>query len=125
MIETKLKPEKPEFSGVFSKEYLMNTFVNNEESVKSLLAVLLERTAGQVEGMADLVENRNWDEMYRVAHMIRGSVTTLSGMELGQAAGRIENAYKQNNHEEMAAGFPLVVEAFQQFKAAAEEYIRL
>jgi len=124
MMETKPKPERPEFSGVFNKEYLLNTFENNEKSVKSLLAVLLERTAGQVEGMADLIENRNWAEMNRVAHIIRGSVTTLSGMELGQAAGRIENAYRQNNPEEMAAGFPLVVEAFQRFKAAAEEYIQ-
>jgi len=124
MMETQLEPEKPEFSGVFSKERLLKTFANKEESAKSLLVSLLERTSERVEEMAGLIENRNWDELNRIAHMIRGSVTTLSGMELGQAAGRIENAYKQNNPEEMAAGFPLVVEAFQRFKTAAEEYIR-
>jgi len=122
-METITNPEKPEFSGVFSKEFLLKTFVNNEKSAKSLLADFLERTTGQLEGMSDLIKNRNWEELYQAAHMIRGSVMTLSGMELGQAAGRIENAYKQNDPDEMAACFPVVVEAFKRFKAAAEEYI--
>jgi len=122
-VETITDPDKPEFTGVFSKEFLSNIFVNNEEGAKSLLAVFLERTTEQMEGMPDLIVNRDWDEMYHVAHMIRGSVMMLSGMELGEAAGRIENAYKQNNPEKMVAAFPVVAEAFQRFKAAAKEYI--
>ena len=123
MTETKNLSENPENTGVFSKKHLLKTFMNKEESAKSLLAVFLERTTKQLEEMSDLIENQNWEEVYRTAHMIRGSVTTLSGMELGQAAGRIENAFKQKKTGEMAAAFPFVLEAFHRFKAAAEEYI--
>lgn len=122
-METITVLKKPEFTGVFSKEYLQNTFMNNEETVKSLLALFLERTNQQLIDMSALIENQNWEEMNRIAHIIRGSATTLSGMELGQAAGRIEKAYKQNDTAEMAVAFPFVVKAFQHFKVAAEEYI--
>ncbi|MDR2701917.1 MAG: Hpt domain-containing protein [Spirochaetaceae bacterium] len=122
-METITVPEKPEFTGIFSKEHLLNTFMNDAESAKLLLAHFLERTTKQLEDMTDYINNQNWEEMYRIAHMIRGSVTTLSGMDLGQAAGRIEKAYKQNDTAGMAAAFPFAVEAFQRFKAAAEEYI--
>jgi HPt (histidine-containing phosphotransfer) domain-containing protein len=70
------------------------------------------------------MQSQNWGEVSSTAHMIRGSVMTFSGMELGQAAGRFEEAYKQDDQAEMETAFSLMVEAFQRFQAAAEEYLQ-
>jgi len=124
-METIQVSEKPEITGVFSKEHLLKIFANNAENIKPLLTLFLERTTGQVEEMQGLIENQNWERMYQIAHMIRGSAATLSGMELGQAVCRIENAYKQKNTAEIPAAFSFTVEAFRRFKAAAEEYLHI
>ncbi|MDR0600645.1 MAG: response regulator [Treponema sp.] len=108
---------------IFSKEDLLDTFMNNEESAKSLLFRFLQRSAEQLESLPGLLGEENWEEAHRIAHTIKGSAMTLSGMDLGAAAARLEKAYKKQNREEIAAALPPVMEAFRRFKTAAEEYI--
>jgi len=109
--------------GVFSREYLLNTFMNNEESAKTLLAGYIDRTAEQLESLPDLVRKQNWEDACRTAHMIRGSAMTLSGMDLGQAASRLEMACKQADTVEAEPALAATVDAFGRFRIAAEEYL--
>jgi len=110
--------------GVFSREYLLNTFMNNEESAKSLLADYIKRTVEQLESMPALMREQNWEEACRMAHMIRGSAMTLSGMDLGQAASRLETACKQANAAEAEPALAATVEAFGRFRTVAEDYLQ-
>jgi signal transduction histidine kinase/DNA-binding response OmpR family regulator/HPt (histidine-containing phosphotransfer) domain-containing protein len=108
---------------VFNGEDLLDTFLDETETVKSLLRRFLERTAGQIDGLSGLAEGGDWQEGRRIAHTIRGSALTLSGQELGRTAARLEQAYKTMNRDEIDAGLPSLGEAFIRFKAAAETFM--
>jgi len=110
--------------GVFSTEYLLNTFMNNEESAKTLLAGYIKRTAEQLEGLPDLMREQKWEEACRTAHMIRGSAMTLSGMDLGQAAALLETACKQADAAAAEPALAATAGAFGGFRAAAEDFLQ-
>jgi CheY-like chemotaxis protein len=109
--------------GVFDRRELLDTFLNDTETIKPLLSHFLERTAGQIDELPALGERENWEEARRIAHTIRGSALTLSGQELGRAAARLEQSYKTMNRAEINADLPPVREAFTRFKAAAETFL--
>ncbi|MDR2759411.1 MAG: response regulator [Spirochaetaceae bacterium] len=109
---------------VFDHLDLLDTFLNDVETIKPLLGRFLERTAGQIDELPILAEQENWEEGRRAAHTIRGSALTLSGRELGQAAARLELAYKAMDRGEIKAGLPPLREAFVRFKAAVEIFLR-
>ncbi|MDR2606827.1 MAG: response regulator [Treponema sp.] len=108
---------------VFDTADLMDTFMGNEESVRSLLARYLERTAEQLNLIPDLIANSDWETVFREAHTVKGSALTLGGKKLGEAALRLEYACKNKNRAEAEAAFPPVQDAFEQFRAAAEEWL--
>jgi len=110
--------------GVFSAEYLLNTFMDNEKSAKTLLAGYIKRTAEQLEGLPDLMRDQKWEEACRTAHMIRGSAMTLSGMDLGQAASLLEAACKQADAAAAEPAHAVTIGAFERFRTAAEEYLQ-
>ncbi|MFP3090925.1 Hpt domain-containing protein [Treponema sp. TIM-1] len=107
---------------VFNHRDLLDTFLNEVEIIKPLLHRFLERTAGQIDELPGLAERGAWEEGRRIVHTIRGSALTLSGRELGQAAERLERAYKAMNRDEITGCLPLFREAFIRFKAAAETF---
>jgi CheY-like chemotaxis protein/HPt (histidine-containing phosphotransfer) domain-containing protein len=113
----------PRDPGVFDSRELLDTFLNDTETIKPLLSHFLERTAGQIDELPALGERENWEEARRIAHTIRGSALTLSGQELGRAASRLEQAYKTMNRAEINADLPPLREAFIRFKAAAETFL--
>jgi signal transduction histidine kinase/CheY-like chemotaxis protein/HPt (histidine-containing phosphotransfer) domain-containing protein len=108
---------------VFSGRDLVDTFLGDVETVKPLLRRFLERTAGQIDELPGLAERGEWKEGRRIAHTLKGSALTLSGGELGQAAARLEGAYKTMNRDEIDRGLPPLREAFIRFKAAAETFL--
>jgi HPt (histidine-containing phosphotransfer) domain-containing protein len=108
---------------VFDRRDLLDTFLEDAETIKPLLVNFLTRTETQIGELPVLAEQENWEEARRIAHTIKGSALTLSGMELGQAAARLELAYETKNHTEIKAGLPPLREAFSRFKAEGERFI--
>jgi signal transduction histidine kinase/DNA-binding response OmpR family regulator len=108
---------------VFDHADLMETFMNEEEAVRSLLAQFIERTINQIAAIPGLVERQDWESARREAHTIKGSALTMGGRELGKAAARLETAFKNVDRDEMEAAWKPVKEAFARFKTAAEAYL--
>jgi HPt (histidine-containing phosphotransfer) domain-containing protein len=108
---------------VFSGEELLDTFMHDEDSARNLLDYFITRSAGQLETLPGMIREENWEEARRLAHTIKGSSMTLSGMELGKAAAVLEKACREKNEQKAAAALPSLEGAFRRFKHASEEYL--
>jgi CheY-like chemotaxis protein len=108
---------------VFNSRELLDTFLNDAETIKPLIGRFLERTEAQIAGIPGMAQREAWEEGRRVAHTIKGSALTLSGRELGQAAARLELAFNTRNPDEIRTGIPPLTEAFARFKTEAELFI--
>jgi CheY-like chemotaxis protein/HPt (histidine-containing phosphotransfer) domain-containing protein len=110
-------------AAVFDAADLLETFMDDRNAVKPLLAKFLESTGKRIAAIPGLVEKEDWESARREAHTIKGSSLTLSGKELGQAASRLELAFKNMDRQEMKAGYPPVTEAFTRFRTAALAFL--
>ncbi|MDR0448179.1 MAG: response regulator [Treponema sp.] len=109
---------------IFNRDFLMDTFMNDGESAKALLVRFLDRITGQLGILPALMEKKDWAEAYRIAHTIKGTAMTFSGMELGNAAARLERAYKLVDLKEMESALPHLMETYKNFKNAADEFLQ-
>jgi CheY-like chemotaxis protein/HPt (histidine-containing phosphotransfer) domain-containing protein len=109
---------------IFDTADLMETFMDNDETARSLLAHFLERTETQIAGLPALIKQGDWESAHREAHTVKGSALTLGGKELGKAAARLETACKNQDKPEADAAFPPVSEAFARFKTAVLAYLK-
>jgi signal transduction histidine kinase/DNA-binding response OmpR family regulator len=109
---------------IFNSADLMETFMGDMETAKSLLAHFIDRTGEQIGAIPGLMEKEDWISARREAHTIKGSALTLSGKELGAAAARLETAFKNTDLPEMEAAFPPVKEAFGRFKAETARFLQ-
>jgi signal transduction histidine kinase/CheY-like chemotaxis protein/HPt (histidine-containing phosphotransfer) domain-containing protein len=107
---------------VFSGKELLDTFMNNGGAAKNTLAGFLRRTGEQLEVLPSLVREKNWEEAFRIAHTIKGSARTLSGMELGEAAAILERAYKTIDTGVMSGALAGLCRAFERFARAVEDW---
>ncbi|GHV92305.1 hybrid sensor histidine kinase/response regulator [Spirochaetia bacterium] len=108
---------------IFSSRDLMANFMDNMDTIKSLLGRFLERTGGQIAAIPGFAEQGDWESARREAHTIKGSSLTMGGKHLGRAAARLEQACKAAAPEETRAALKPVEEAFIRFKAAAEQFL--
>jgi HPt (histidine-containing phosphotransfer) domain-containing protein len=108
---------------VFDKDYLMNSFMDDVEMAKSLLAQYLERTESQIASLPSLVEKEDWESARREAHTIKGSAFTVGGRELGTVAGILESACMNGNKSSATAAMSPAINAFKRFKTAVEKYL--
>ncbi|MDR1105958.1 MAG: Hpt domain-containing protein, partial [Treponema sp.] len=111
-------------AAVFDAEDMLDTFMNDEETAKPLLAKFIERTSEQLALIPGLAEKADWESARREAHTIKGSSFTMGGKELGEAAARLELACVKADGAETAAAWPVAAAAFERFKAAAEAYLK-
>jgi CheY-like chemotaxis protein len=108
---------------VFNSRELLDTFLNDAETIKPLIGRFLERAEDQIACLSGMAQQEAWEEGRRIAHTIKGSALTLSGQELGQAAARLELAFKTRTRHEIQAGIPPLMEAFARFKTEAKLFI--
>jgi CheY-like chemotaxis protein len=108
---------------VFNSREVLDTFLEDAETIKPLIGRFLERTEDQIAGLSAMAQEEAWEEGRRMAHTIKGSALTLSGRELGQAAARLELAFKTRDPDEIQAGLPPLAEAFARFKTEAKLFI--
>jgi signal transduction histidine kinase/DNA-binding response OmpR family regulator/HPt (histidine-containing phosphotransfer) domain-containing protein len=108
---------------IFDLPDLMETFMDNEEDAKTLLAHFLERTEPQIAAVPGFAGQGDWESARREAHTVKGGALTMGGRELGKAAARLELACKNQDMAEMTAALPPTREAFARFKTAAQAYL--
>jgi signal transduction histidine kinase/DNA-binding response OmpR family regulator/HPt (histidine-containing phosphotransfer) domain-containing protein len=109
---------------IFDVADLMETFMDNEETAKTLLSHFIERTESQIAAIPGCAGREDWETAYREAHTVKGSSLTMGGRELGKAAARLELACKNKDKPEMTAALPPVTEAFARLKTAVEAYLK-
>jgi HPt (histidine-containing phosphotransfer) domain-containing protein len=102
----------------------LGTFLGEAETVKSLMVRFFDRTEEQIQGLPALAEGENWEEGRRIAHLIKGSALTLTGEELGQAAAKLELAFRDEDRPGAEAAIPPLQEAFIRFRIEADAFIR-
>jgi signal transduction histidine kinase/CheY-like chemotaxis protein/HPt (histidine-containing phosphotransfer) domain-containing protein len=109
---------------VFDPGELRETFMAEDELIDSMLVKFITRTEEQIErGIPQAAGIEDWETAMREAHTIKGTAFNMSGKELGNAAARLEEAFKVRNRDEAAAALGPVKEAFIRFKAAAGHYL--
>ncbi|MDR0761168.1 MAG: response regulator [Treponema sp.] len=109
---------------VFNPVEIKDTFLDNGELIHSLLLGFIDKTREQIAvGIPRSMEAEDWEEAMRGAHTIKGSALTLAAKELGHSAARLELAFKNLDHAEMSAAFPLLAAAFTRFEAEAGRYL--
>jgi len=109
---------------VFDTAGVLDTFMGDRETLLPLLARFLERTQSQIDAIPDLEKADDWDNGRREAHTIKGAAYTMGGGELGNAAARLELAFRNADRNEIKAAYPAVRKAFVLMKKEAEEFIR-
>jgi signal transduction histidine kinase/HPt (histidine-containing phosphotransfer) domain-containing protein/ActR/RegA family two-component response regulator len=112
----------PGSPAVFNGAELLDAFLHNEGAAKNTLAGFISRTGEQLEALPSLVREKNWEEAFRIAHTIKGSARTLSGMELGEAAFILERAYKTADTGAMSGALAGLRGAFERFTRAATDW---
>jgi signal transduction histidine kinase/CheY-like chemotaxis protein len=114
----------PSPNQIFNRNEAMETFMNNTEMLRSLLIRFIEGTREQIAcDIPRSMEAGDWAEARRKAHTIKGSALTLAAGELGQAAARLELAFKNTDKAEMSAALPLAAAAFTRFEVEAKRYL--
>jgi CheY-like chemotaxis protein/HPt (histidine-containing phosphotransfer) domain-containing protein len=108
---------------IFNPNDLVDTFLEDGETARSLLKKFLEHSEAQIGLLKSLEEAGTWEEARRIAHTVKGSSLTLSGKELGAAAARLETAYRNAATAEIESAYEPFIAAFGRFKAAAEAYL--
>jgi len=111
-------------SCAFDAKKMLEAFMDNKEVVLPLLVRFIERTKGQLKNFPVLEKAGEWESARRDAHMIKGAALTMGGEKLGKAAARLEQAYLNNQKDEIEAAYPPVCEAFEAYKKEAEDYLR-
>jgi signal transduction histidine kinase/CheY-like chemotaxis protein/HPt (histidine-containing phosphotransfer) domain-containing protein len=109
--------------GVFNAKKLRETFMNDEANARFLLEKFMRRCGEQIESFSAIDRDGNREDGRRIAHNLKGSALTLSGEELGEAAARLERAYKSDDWEAVQAAREVLGEAFGRFGEAAEAYL--
>ena len=110
---------------VFDANAMLNTFMDNTEILHTLLPRFIDRTCDQLNSIPDLKNAGDWENARRIAHTIKGAAYSMSGIELGNAAARLEKAFKEANKDEMDKAYPLALGSFDRFREEAETWLRL
>ena len=104
---------------------VLDTFMNDEKVVLSVLEKFIERTTAQIDSFPGLEKKEDWKNARLIAHNIKGAALTISDEELGNAADRLEVAYKNIDSDEMKSAYSNLQKTFKRFEKEAKEFIRL
>jgi signal transduction histidine kinase/CheY-like chemotaxis protein/HPt (histidine-containing phosphotransfer) domain-containing protein len=108
---------------VFNSGEMLETFLHNDKMALSLLCRFITRTVEQITLIPGLIAAEDWDTAQREAHTIKGAAFTLEAKELGEAASRLERAFKNREKAEAQAARLSMEKAFTRFRAEAETFL--
>jgi CheY-like chemotaxis protein len=111
-------------SDILDGRELLATFMDNRETVNSLLVRFIERTESELGTIPQKEAAEDWEEGRRIAHTIKGGARTLTGKELGYAASLLEEAFFNKDTQGIADALVKVKEGLSHFKEAAEAFVK-
>jgi HPt (histidine-containing phosphotransfer) domain-containing protein len=111
-------------SDILDGQELLATFMDNRETVNSLLARFIERTESELGTIPQKEAAEDWEEGRRIAHTIKGGARTLTGKELGYAASLLEEAFFNKDKKGITDALVKVKEGLAHFEEAAETFVK-
>jgi len=69
--------------------------LDDKESLLDVLTLFLDNTPREVKELSQLVEQKNWTALFRLAHKIKGAVAILQATHLSGLLGKIEEEAKE------------------------------
>ncbi len=119
--ETKEEEVDPRL--VFDWDEALDTFMGNEEVVRKVLAVQVEKVAGQIPKIEQAISEGNWEQLREEAHSIKGGSWNLQAKELGDKAFVLEMAGRDCDASAAEEGYAPLVAAYQRFSQRAGEIL--
>ncbi len=117
--------KKPVETGlaVFDFAAAVDTFLGNEELVRSLLRPQMEKMGGEVKIIRDAVSGKDWETVRTTAHSIKGSCRNMDMNRCGEAAAVLEEAGKNTDEQGAVAALPCLETEFSLLKAEVEKIL--
>jgi HPt (histidine-containing phosphotransfer) domain-containing protein/CheY-like chemotaxis protein len=81
----------------------------DNELMVEIIDLFLEERKGQVAGMEDCVANRDWDSLSKIAHTIKGSLSSLHATRARSRAQELELAAKNGEVEVSTRAYRMLV----------------
>ncbi|RKX81358.1 MAG: hybrid sensor histidine kinase/response regulator [Spirochaetes bacterium] len=108
---------------VFDYAAAVDTFLGNEELVRSLLRPQMEKMEGEVKMIRDAVSGKDWETVRTTAHSIKGSCRNMDMNRCGEAAAVLEAAGKNTDEQGAVAALPRLEAEFPLLKAEVEKIL--
>ena len=108
---------------VFDWDEALDTFMGNEEVVRNVLSVQVEKVAGQLPRIEQAIREGNWEQLREEAHSIKGGSWNLQARELGDKAFVLEMAGRDSDAAAAEEGYPLLVAAYERFSRRVGEIL--
>jgi len=108
---------------VFNFNAAVETFLGNEELVRSLLRPQMEKMEGEVKQIRDAIASRDWETLRTTAHSIKGSCRNMDMNRCGEAAAVLEAAGKNADAAAAAEGLPVLEKEFPLLKAEVDRIL--
>ncbi|RKX90123.1 MAG: hybrid sensor histidine kinase/response regulator, partial [Spirochaetes bacterium] len=108
---------------VFDYAAAVDTFLGNEELVRSLLRPQMEKMEGEVKMIRDAVSGKDWETVRTTAHSIKGSCRNMDMNRCGEAAAVLESAGKNTDEQGAVAALPRLEAEFPLLKAEVEKIL--
>jgi two-component system sensor histidine kinase/response regulator len=102
---------------VFDFQKAVETFLGNEEILRSVLATFVEKGVSQLQLLEAALGNEDLDAVRMEAHSIKGGALNLGAVPLGRAAGGLEAAGKEKRLKDVPARLAELRTAFADFEA--------
>lgn len=78
-------------------EYLKENFGDDIEFQREMLTTFMETVPDEVDRLAGLVKNQEWNGVRKVAHSVKSSISLLGNRELSNIILKIEQADSQKD----------------------------
>ena len=95
--------------------------LDDKESILDVLSLFLDNTPAEVKELSLLVQQKNWNVLFRQAHKIKGAVAILQATKLAELLGRLEENAKE---EKGLSGIEKQVEEITTLFAQVEIHLR-
>jgi PAS domain S-box-containing protein len=96
--------------------------LDDKESLLDVISLFLENTPVEVMSLPALAQDRNWTELFKLAHKIKGAVAILQATAIAQLLGSIElNAKEEKNLDQIADQVAALVPMFDEMRASLEK----
>ncbi|WP_286261450.1 response regulator [Thalassotalea atypica] len=116
--ENEHQNEKISDDVVWNEAGLLKRVRNNKAVAKQLVQMFIEDSPDMLKLLLKSVNTKQYDDASAVAHKIKGSVRNIGGEKLGVLSESIEQALKNQEHEEVKVLLSLFESAYNEFSHA-------